>query len=80
MADGNVLRSNQRFLKSGVDAMNGELANDGYAVVRYTDDFLVLIKPKPDIEKGDRFCPQSKTGGEAQEENQGDERTLAQYL
>jgi len=79
IADGNILKIIQRFLKAGVmedgtlkktnmgtpqggvispllanivlDVLDQELAKQGYVFVRYADDFLVLAKSTPNIEK-----------------------------
>lgn len=79
IADGNILRLIEKFLKSGVmeegvfkkteigtpqggvispllanivlDVLDKELAKHGYIFVRYADDFIVLAKSSPEIEK-----------------------------
>lgn len=79
IADGNILRLIEKFLKSGVmeegafkkteigtpqggvispllanivlDVLDKELAKHGYIFVRYADDFIVLAKSRPEIEK-----------------------------
>jgi len=79
IADGNILRLIEKFLKSGVmeegvfkkteigtpqggvispllanivlDVLDKELARYGYIFVRYADDFIVLAKSRPEIEK-----------------------------
>jgi hypothetical protein len=79
IADGNILRLIEKFLKSGVmeegvfkkteigtpqggvispllanivlDVLDKELAKYGYIFVRYADDFIVLAKSRPEIEK-----------------------------
>jgi group II intron reverse transcriptase/maturase len=79
IADGNILRLIEKFLKSGVmeegvfkkteigtpqggvispllanivlDVLDKELAKHGYVFVRYADDFIVLAKSRPEIEK-----------------------------